>query len=423
MTKQFATLDGLKRAATRLKRSTGMSHSAALEQVAREAGFSDYHSAAANLAEPAATRRKQYPVTIIEAWRDRPSKMHGKEARTFLLDVSLEMLLKPHHLKGYLSGCTLGEEGAITGFGRNESRDLARFEVCRVARALQFIAATGLKPTHSQRCYPKGRWDNRPPGADHDNAWYDPKTRSYVLTEEPYPGRVESYAGERAAWALKHGWRTVRVRWGSIYGHGTELYLSAPAKGSVNISALARRLTALGAPYSEGNWPVAGSLGSGLGSASSSKTFWNSERFSAPVEVIEMAPELAAELKHQRDLDIADAGTQAPEPTVIHQGVEISSRWSIAHELDTMRDVVDALSKVVRSRIQSIWCDSKAGAVYSIRILPGRWVEGIEHPIRDAVLSVTGGYNGLIVEGEGKEIWLDPEWAGDDFDYVEPGMD
>src|SRR4051794_18977513 len=98
MTKQFATLNGLKRAATKLKRSTGVSHSAALEQVAREAGYSDFHCAAISLAEPAVTRKKQYPVTIVEAWRDRPTKKHGNESRTFLIDIPLETLVKPHHL-------------------------------------------------------------------------------------------------------------------------------------------------------------------------------------------------------------------------------------------------------------------------------------------------------------------------------------
>lgn len=414
MTKQFATLDGLKRAATKLKRATGLSQSAALEQVARAAGFPDYHSAAAKLAKPAATRPKQYPVTIIEAWRDRPTKKHGKESRTFLIDIPLATLVKPHHLKGYLSGCTLGEDSTIIGYGHNESRGQARFEICRVARALQFMAATGLTPTRSQRCYPKGRWDNRPPGADHDNSWYDPKTRSYVLSEEPYPGRVESYAGERAEWALKHGWRTVRVRWGSIYGHGTELYLSAPSSGGVNISALARRLAALPAAYAEEAWTGDGSPGAASTASQSPKKVWDSERFLEPVEIIEMSPALSAALKHQRDLDIKDAGPQAPEPTVIHLGVEITSRWSSAHELDTMRDVVEALPELVRTRVQSIWCDSNAQAFYSVKIRPDRWIEGIEHPVRDAVLAVSDGYNGIIVEGDGNEIWLNPEWAGDD---------
>lgn len=413
MTKQFASLNALKRAALRLKRATGISHSAALEQVARDAGYPDYHAAAARLGRPAAPHREQYPITISEAWRDRTARRHGTESRTFLFDMSLETLIRPHYLKGYLSGCTLGGAGTIIGYGDNESRDQARFEICRVARALQFMAATGLKPTHSQRRYPKGKWDNRPPGADHDNGWYDPKTRSYVLTEEPYPGRVKSYAGERASWALKHGWRTIRVRWGSIYGHGTELYLSAPAKGGVNISALARRLAALGPAYSEAGWPDPGPIGTEPGTASS-KMYWNSEKFLEPVEIIEMSPEMSAAMRRLRDLEIAEAGPQAPEDTVEHRGVTISSRWSIAHELVTMRAIVDAMPEPVRARVESMWCDSNAQAYYSVTVASGRWVEGIELAIRAAVLSVQDGYNGLIVENDENHVHFDPHWGGDE---------
>ena len=331
MTKHFATLDGLKRAATRLKRETGITHSAALEQVARDAGFPDFHTAAASYSGPAPVRG-QYPITLVEAWRDRDRGERGQESRTFLFDVPLEQLVKPHHIKGYLSGCTIGPNGTLIGYGHNDSLDQARFEICRVARALQFMAATGLIPTRSQRCFPKGKWDNRPPGADHDHAWYDPKSRSYVLSEEPYPGRVISHTKERAAWALKHGWRTVRIRWGSIYGHGTELYLSAPAIGGVNLAALARRLASAPPSISEKDWP--GSPEPATAAEPPAKKFWHSERFNEPVEIIEMSPEMSAAMRRLRDLEIAEAGPQAPEDTVDHRGVTISSRWSIAHELE-----------------------------------------------------------------------------------------
>ncbi|EKE70870.1 hypothetical protein [Oceanibaculum indicum] len=43
--KQFATLEGLKRAAVKLKRAEGISHSAALEEIARDAGFANYSDA------------------------------------------------------------------------------------------------------------------------------------------------------------------------------------------------------------------------------------------------------------------------------------------------------------------------------------------------------------------------------------------
>ena len=133
-------------------------------------------------------------------------------------------------------------------------------------------------------------------------------------------------------------------------------------------------------------------------------------------EIIEMSPELAALLKHQRDLDIAEAGPQAPEPSEHYCGVTIESRWSIAHELTTMRAIVDALPDLVRARVASIWCDSNAQALYSVEVQRGRWYDAIAEDVRDATLNATSGFNGLLVEGDGFSRNFDPEWEGDDYD-------
>ncbi|MCW3838177.1 hypothetical protein ACFQ1E_19260 [Sphingomonas canadensis] len=418
MPKHFATLDGIKRAATKLKRASGVSHNAALEQVARDAGFADYHAATIRFATPKTPRqRRQYPVTIYEFWSDRERGERGNESRTFMIDKPLSDLVKPHQLSGYLGGCSLASGNEIIGYGRSHSLEQARFEICRIARTLQFMAATGLKPSRGGRCYPKGSWDNRPPGADHDQGWYHPKTRSFVLSEEPYPGRFTSNAENRRAWAKRHGRKTVRIRWGGIYGHGTEFYLTGQVKGGVNVSALARRLAALAPAYTEADWPGADLPNTGtrpqpiVAPPASAH-----EAALAPVEYIEMSPELAAALKHQRDLDIAEAGPQAPEPSIDHRGVRVESRYSIAHELETMSAAVDAMPDLVRARLESIWCDSKACAFYTVEVKPGRWIEGIEHLIRDAVRAVTDGFNGLIVRDGEHEVWFDPEWEGDDYD-------
>jgi hypothetical protein len=400
MTKHYATLDGIKRAAIKLKRRTGVSHSHALDQIAREAGYPDFFSASQAYAASGDVAR--HPVTIYEFWSDRPAGTRGNESRTFLLDRPLGELVKPHQLTGYLGGAKLSDENAIIGCGNSHNPAQARAEICRIARTLQFMAATGLKPSRGSRCYPKGDQDNRPPGADHDQGWYDPATRSFLLTEEPYPGRHRSHADERKRWAEKHGWRTVQSQWGSMYGHGTELYLTAKADG-INLAGIARRLAALPAPFSEQDWP------SDDGPAGPPAQ--------SPVEIIEMSPELAAALKHQRDLDIADAGQRAPELSGNYRGIDISSRWDIAHEFKTMHEIVDAMPDLVRARVASMWCDSNAQAYYSVTIAPGRWYEGIEFDIRDTVRAVTSGFNGLSVEGDRNNRMFDPEWEGDDYDH------
>lgn len=156
-----------------------------------------------------------YAITIYEFWFDR-ARGRGNESRTFLLDKPLSELVKPHQLSGYLGGAKLSDDSTIIGYGNSHSREQARLEICRVARALQFMSATGLRPSRSGRCYPKGDQDNRPPGSDHDHGWYHPATRSFLLTEEPYPGRHQSHAEARKVWAQKYGWETVQSPWGSI---------------------------------------------------------------------------------------------------------------------------------------------------------------------------------------------------------------
>ncbi len=401
MKKHFATLNGIKRAAVKLKRRTGLKHNEALNQIAREAGFTDYH--AATVAYAAVPKVPGYAITIYEFWSDRAAGTRGNESQTFMLPKPLNDLVKSRHLSGYLGGTRISELGLI-GYGHSHSQAQARAEICRMARTLQFMAATGLKPSRGGRCYPKSDYNYRPPGADHDQGWYDPATRSFLLTEEPYPGRLQRSVEGRKVWAARHGWETVQSHWGSIYGHGTELYLTAKT-GGINLAGLVRRLAELPAPFSEHDWPGEGEE--------------QTKKLLPPVEVIEMPPELASALKHQRDLDIAEAGPQAPELSGVYRGVDVMSRWDIGHELRTIRKIVDVMPDYVRERLASIWCDSKARADYCVKVARGRWFDGIEYEIRDAVRIATSGFNGLLVEGDQHGKHFDPEWEDDDYDYAE----
>ncbi|HWK65696.1 MAG TPA: hypothetical protein VNS34_12185 [Rhizobiaceae bacterium] len=147
----------------------------------------------------------------------------------------------------------------------------------------------------------------------------------------------------------------------------------------------------------------------------------DSESALGPLEIIEIAPELAAMLKHQRDLDIAAAGPQAEEGSEFYRGVTIESRWSIMHELATMRRMVNAMPDLVRMRITSIWCDSNCQAWYGVEVMPQSWYDGIGEDVRDAVLDATDGFNGLRVSGGRHEAYFEPEWQGDDYDYAADG--
>jgi hypothetical protein len=133
------------------------------------------------------------------------------------------------------------------------------------------------------------------------------------------------------------------------------------------------------------------------------------------VETLEMWPELAAALKHQRDLDIAESGPQAPEPEINHRGVIVSSRYGLEHELTTMSRILDALPDGARDRIEIIWCDSAACACYDVTIRRGQWHDLLPDLIRETTLLVTHGFNMLMVEGDSHHVSFDPEWGDDDY--------
>src|SRR3546814_1831668 len=86
--------------------------------------------------------------------------------------------------------------------------------------------ATGLKPSSARRCYPTHEYDSRPPVADHDHCWFDPDARVHILSTEPYPGRSERGEPRQIEWERRHGWSTMYVDWGSIYGNRSEEHTS-----------------------------------------------------------------------------------------------------------------------------------------------------------------------------------------------------
>lgn len=63
-----------------------------------------------------------------------------------------------------------------------------------------------------------------------------------------------------------------------------------------------------------------------------------------------------------------------------------------------MRRALDALPESVRVRVAAIACDSVAGAMYTLTLRTGGYVEGLERQIADAFLATLGGFNGLQIE-------------------------
>jgi hypothetical protein len=249
MSKQYHTYDDLKRAARRHSREHGVLYTRALELISVEAGFCNHLHASAEYAKRIVLR--QFPVTVFQFWRDRNEREVGTESLQLSLSRPLEELVRPHHCQGYLGGVRIEDGNQLIGYDAAQAERHAHQELCRYARVLQFMDATGLKPSRSHRGYPKSRWENRKPNSDHDHHWFDPVKRGYVVTDEPYPGRTSLDDQEVAEWKLEHSYDVVQSRWQSVYGLGTELYFVGKSAGPVDVNELARRLESSPAPISE----------------------------------------------------------------------------------------------------------------------------------------------------------------------------
>lgn len=209
-----STIDGIKSLAKSIKRDKGIKHSEALDCAAQAAGFSNFTHATRELGD-----KPRHFLWITARWFDRATKERGQETLKVAFDRPYAELVSPSQARSdrYLGNVRADAPDHLVILSMSENVDLARRHVCEVARTLQFIDATGLKPSDARRPYPKGRFDNRVPNQDHASVWWDPVHRRHVLADEPYVRPEDPISEERLAWAKRYGWEIVKPAWGSIY--------------------------------------------------------------------------------------------------------------------------------------------------------------------------------------------------------------
>lgn len=124
-------------------------------------------------------------------------------------------------------------------------------------------------------------------------------------------------------------------------------------------------------------------------------------------------PTEAAELiQRQCDIDRGGAGPRAPVSGFTNRGVLIESRFAVLAELDTMRPTVGAMPELMVRRLEAIWCDSNAGACYTVTGRPGLRVPELRRVNADTVMEAGGGHNGIMFEADGGNgCHVDPDWG------------
>lgn len=240
---------GLKRRAKQIKRGQGIMHAKALDLAAEEAGFQNFAHARRLILTAEQSGLK---ISINHHWRNYETKKGGVASISISLSTPIGEILRPHHFVGYLGGDWIDGAGNLCIGAEQYAQDSELYALertKRVARALEFMQITGLRPSGARRCYPKSDWQNRPPIADHDHCWYDANSGIHIFSTEPYPGGAEAFAVEMRSWEARFGYVARQIAWGSIYGFGTEFWLIGSCAAEAVIDQAAKRLLARPTQY------------------------------------------------------------------------------------------------------------------------------------------------------------------------------
>lgn len=116
---------------------------------------------------------------------------------------------------------------------------------------------------------------------------------------------------------------------------------------------------------------------------------------------------------HQSKARVKEAQEVDEQSPTTYKGVHLSSRHSLTSEISDMKRIVDALTPDMVRRLDTIWCDSNASALYNVTVRDGLWVPELQWAIAEAGREA-GGYNGVYFDGDAPAgVDLDPYWPGD----------
>lgn len=251
-----SSIEGIKQLAKRLKRADGLQHAAALDKASRSAGFENYKHALRRLDDTVGPPRPVHELYISVPWRDRANNTAGCEILKMLIGKPLDALISQAQSKAARGLSAMRREGSdhLADMYTASSQQAARKEACAVARTIQFVEATGLVPSKAKRSFPRGQFQNRMPGSDHDTAWFDPVAKAYICANEPYSrGDVTA---EQQQWAAHHGWAIAASPWKGMYSPdgGSALFLAADTSKGYSLGPIISKLANAPAPIVVADW-------------------------------------------------------------------------------------------------------------------------------------------------------------------------
>lgn len=268
-----STMDGIKRLAKKIKQVLGIKHAAALDLAARAAFFENYKHARRSLSSQTGSASSEHQLFITIYWMEsRPFRAGRETLRVNLSKPLLELCSKSELKKARGLWGRLVAPDHIVHDTVAQSQKFARGEICKAARTLQFMEATGLRPSDDYRGqYPNGDHKNKLPDSDHSTDWYDPVSGQFIMIDEPYSPAVVSE--KRAAWAMKHGWHLQASKWPGIYSpYNCSFFVATDASKGYDFAELMNKIDAISAPLISEEWNGTSVLGHDVFASPMAKT-------------------------------------------------------------------------------------------------------------------------------------------------------
>jgi hypothetical protein len=260
------SLDGIKRLAKQIKKSEGVTHSVALNKASKAGSFENFRHAIRHFEENEKPCRAEHELFLTYYWYERDPYRTGRETLRITLSRPLPEICSKKALQFArgVGGMRLAASDHLLHDGLAQSQEFARGELCKAARALRFIEATGLQPSDARRAREAtAEFDEDLPGADHGSDWYDPRTGQFVLTDEPYTNAKVST--ERAEWAARNKWHLQGSSWPGLYNPPfCALFVATCAEGDLDFAALMKRINDMSPPVTSDNWPGTSERGHGV---------------------------------------------------------------------------------------------------------------------------------------------------------------
>jgi hypothetical protein len=195
-------------------------------------------------------------VYVTANWRTPRMSKSKSETIRVQLSKSLDELIDPPAVEGrYEHGlfpyARLGPD-LIGRYREVDSREGAIWWVCKGARILQFMDATGLRASGAF-VFPDEA--GLPPGSDHVTSWYDRVTRCHIAVDEPVDYSHEENREKRLAWANRHKFSVVKSLWKGMHHPegGTQLYLWVKRAKRDALGPILEALAALDPPIITSN--------------------------------------------------------------------------------------------------------------------------------------------------------------------------